>query len=67
MFGNAYENIGLFHTSASVVDARGIDEHDTFPINAGLDDVDSSGTGLETLADVLLLLRDEVDELFAIT
>jgi len=40
MFGNAYENISLFDASASVVDARGIDEHDTFPMNASLDDVD---------------------------
>ena len=55
MVGNIYENIGLSHARASIVDTRGIDDHNGLSTNVGLDNTDLAGARLEALADLLLL------------
>jgi len=64
MFGNARENIGFFHAGASVVDTGRVYDHDALPTNFSLNGPDFASARLKTLADLLLLRRNEVDELF---
>jgi len=61
---NARKNFGLCHAGASVVDARGVDDHDALSANLGLNDVDIAGARVNVSADLLLVRSDEVDELF---
>jgi len=66
MFCNAHEDIGLFYAGASVVNAWRVDDHDTFSADLGLEDSNFNRARLEAPADLLLLSRNMVDELFEI-
>jgi len=62
--GDVYKDIGLFFGSVGVVNAGGIDDDNAFSVNRSFDNADIAGTGLKTLADFLVLRRDEIRELF---
>jgi len=63
MFGNADEDIGFFYAGTSIVDTWRVDDHDGLSLNPGFADADLASARVETFADLLLLRRDEVDEL----
>ena len=61
-----YENFGLVHAGAKIVDAGRVDDHDLLSSNHAREDADFASARLKSLADLLLLRSDEVDELFGI-
>jgi len=66
MFCNAHKDIGLFYAGASVINAWRVDDYDTFSANLGLENSNFDGARLEAPADLLLLSRNMIDELFEI-
>jgi len=63
---NICENIVHSYASARGVEGRGVDNHYALPSNIGLDNANIPGAGLEAVANLLLLRRDEVNKLFEI-
>ena len=64
IISDVFENLGLVHAGAKIVDAWGIDDSDALSTNLSLNGADLVGTRAKTLSDPLLLRRDVVDELF---
>jgi len=62
--GDTCEDISLLHAGAAIVDAWGVDDHDTFSADGGLDDSDLASARLHTPTNSLLLRSDEIDELY---
>jgi len=52
---NAYKDVGLFQAGASIIDTGGIDDHDAFTANLGLNDADIPSARLEAIADPPLI------------
>jgi len=61
---DVYKDIGLFFAGVGVVNAGGINDDNAFSVNRSFDNANIAGTRLKTLADFLVLRRDEVRELF---
>jgi len=52
---NAYEDVSLFQAGASIIDTGGIDDHNAFAANLGLNDADIASARPEAITDPPLI------------